>query len=244
MGTSVNWRDNSRRVAVPVVLTLVWVFGAPTLHDRRAQAVACPSIHERLIPFGNDRRALSLEYVRAHYDSTANDILVRPEMIVVHWTVSPSVDEAYAVFAPAELAASRGDISRGGELNVSAHYLVDRQGVIYRLMPDSLMARHVIGLNRVAIGIENVGGESQPLTQAQAVADVALIRCLRRAHPSIRYLIGHFEYEEFRGTPLWQERDSSYFTVKHDPGAAFMTEVRTLLGDSTLLSRFQPNVKE
>ena len=43
------------------------------------------------------------------------------------------------------------------------------------------MARHCIGLNHVAIGIENVGdGEKLPLTPAQVQADAALVRATAR----------------------------------------------------------------
>lgn len=150
-------------------------------------------------------------------------------MIVVHWTSTRTLAEAYADFAPAELPPTRTDIQEGGRLNVSAHYLVDRDGTIYQLMPDSLMARHVIGLNRLAIGIENVGSMAQPLTRAQLKSDAALIRCLESRHPTIRDLIGHFEYGDFRHTPIWQERDSSYFTKKDDPGPVFMKRLRRLL---------------
>ena len=50
---------------------------------------------------------------------------------------------------------------------------MDRDGAVYRLMPETWMARHTIGLNRVAIGIENVGGPRWPLTPEQLRADAA-----------------------------------------------------------------------
>ncbi len=39
--------------------------------------------------------------------------------------------------------------------------MVDRDGTRYRLMPETYMARHVIGLNYYSIGIENVGGSME-----------------------------------------------------------------------------------
>ncbi len=42
----------------------------------------------------------------------------------------------------------------------------------------------------------------------------------------MQYLIGHYEYGAFRGSPLWEERDRSYFTIKIDPGPAFMKALR------------------
>jgi N-acetyl-anhydromuramyl-L-alanine amidase AmpD len=156
----------------------------------------------------------------------------------VHWTASPTLRSALSAFEPEALPAGRPELAKAGRVNVSAHYLVDRDGTIYRLMPEDLMARHVIGLNRAAIGIENVGGPPWPLTEAQLRANVRLIRGLVAGHPRIRYLIGHREYGRFRGTPLWEERDPSYFTGKEDPGPDFMVKLRRELGDLRLLERY------
>ena len=73
------------------------------------------------------------------------------------------------------MRSSRRYLVRGGRVNVSAHYLVARNGTIYRLMPDNWMARHCIGLNYDSIGIENVGGGKHgKLTRKQLEANVAV----------------------------------------------------------------------
>ncbi|HSP13049.1 MAG TPA: peptidoglycan recognition family protein, partial [Salegentibacter sp.] len=88
------------------------------------------------------------------------------------------------------------------------------------------MARHVIGLNHVAIGIENVGGtEETPLTRAQIDANIWLVNYLANKY-DIDYLIGHYEYTNFENHPLWREKDSAYRTQKTDPGEDFMKAVR------------------
>jgi N-acetyl-anhydromuramyl-L-alanine amidase AmpD len=194
-----------------------------------------PRIIDRPLPFDAHRAQLTLDYIRAHYDSSARSIAIDPVMIVIHATETPSVDSTLRLFDPDELPPSRTDIQRGGILNVSSHYLVDRDGTIYRLLADTIMARHVIGLNRAAIGIENVGGDAD-LTPEQVRSDVSLVRMLLRKHPRIRYLIGHLEYTRFRGTPLWEERDPGYLTPKTDPAPAFMTRVRAALRSSHLAS--------
>jgi hypothetical protein len=99
------------------------------------------------------------------------------------------------------------------------------------------MARHAIGLNRVAIGVENVGGPRWPLTGEQLSSNAELVRYLKGKYPSIQYLIGHNEYLRFRGTPLWEERDSRYVTGKQDPGERFMTELRERVTDLRLRDR-------
>src|SRR5690606_34257312 len=96
---------------------------------------------------------------------------------------------------------------------------------IYRLMPETTMARHTIGLNHCAIGVENVGGtEGLPLTRKQLRANVFLVRHLAKTY-DIDYVIGHQQYTLFEGHPLWLEVDQGYRTVKTDPGLDFMEKV-------------------
>jgi N-acetylmuramoyl-L-alanine amidase len=199
-----------------------------------------PAIVDRPIPFGRKRQALTLDYIRSHYDPAASSITIEPRMVVIHWTASPDALATLAAFRPATLPPSREEIRRGGKLNVSSHFLVDRDGTIYRLMPETWMARHVIGLNRLALGIENAGGPDHPLTAAQLRANAALVRHLVAKHPRVEYLIGHHEYGSFHGTPLWQERDPSYFTQKQDPGAEFMQRLRAELADLGLAGAYRP----
>ena len=94
-------------------------------------------------------------------------------------------------------------------------------------MPETTMARHVIGLNHCAIGIENVGGTSDmPLTQKQLKSNIKLIKYLKEKFPNIDYVIGHFEYTRFEEHPLWLEIDKGYRTEKTDPGKDFIDTIR------------------
>lgn len=184
-----------------------------------------PGIVNRPITFDPEREELSLAYMREHYGIIQTTPTIDPRMIVVHWTEVPTLEGSFMTFKPSRLKG-RPDIKEAGSLNVSAHYLVDRDGTVYRLMPDTLMARHVIGLNHCSIGIENVGGtEDTPLTAAQLRSNVRLIRYLIRKY-EIEFLIGHYEYTRFEGHPLWMESDSGYRTEKVDPGEEFMKEIR------------------
>ncbi len=181
-------------------------------------------IVDRPIQFGPQRIVLTQQYIKRHYGIDARTIEIRPKMIVIHYTAIPTLERSWRAFDPETLPSARGDIAGASSLNVSAHYLVDRDGTVYRLMPDNRMARHVIGLNLCAIGIENVG--SDDLTPAQLRANVELVRYLKRKYPAIRYLIGHYEYRRFEGSPLWLEKDPGYRTKKHDPGRTFMEALR------------------
>ncbi len=195
-------------------------------------------IVSRPISFGEQRQEMTLDYIREHYDSAATDILIDPQIVVVHWTATPTLESLYAAFEPDTLPAARAGISRGGRVNVSSQFTVDRDGSIYQLMPDNWMARHTIGLNRIAIGIENIGGSEWPLTDEQLLANEWLIRQLVDKYEGIKYVIGHHEYLSFRDTPLWQEKDSTYFTMKVDPGDDYMARLRELLSDLGLQARY------
>ena len=201
-----------------------------------AVAPAPPMNSTHLIQFTPLRTQLTLEYIRQHYDPAASSTSIQPVMIVVHWTAINSLNSTLNAFLP-EVLTGRADIQRGGRLNTGAQFVVDRDGTIYKLMEETAFARHTIGLNRRAIGIENVGSGS--LTAAQLAANVQLVKYLKGTYP-IRYLIGHYEYGQFRKSPLWEERDPTYFTVKSDPGAAFMKSLRVALARDGLSLQASP----
>jgi N-acetyl-anhydromuramyl-L-alanine amidase AmpD len=185
-----------------------------------------PVIIDKPIDYGAERIRLTIEYRRAHYGDDRNDITIVPRVIVLHSTETDSFATTWQLFNRLRIDPARARLAKSGAVNVSAHFVVDRDGTIYRLMPETAMARHAIGLNEVAIGIENVGEvKRRPLTDAQVTADAALIRYLAKKYP-IRYLIGHSEYRRMEATPLFGERDPRYRDDKEDPGEPFLTRVR------------------
>jgi N-acetyl-anhydromuramyl-L-alanine amidase AmpD len=196
--------------------------------------LACSPVRDiidRPIIFDDQRKALTIEYLQERYGLERDLPQIDPKMIVLHWTVIPTFEESYNAFKEATLPNWRPDINTVSGLNVSSQFMVDRDGTIYRLLPETAMARHVIGLNHCAIGVENVGGaENQPLTKAQLKANIWLVRYLKEKY-DIDYLIGHYEYTLFEGHPLWLERDEGYRTKKTDPGPDFMTNVRRAVQD-------------
>ncbi|WP_339667069.1 peptidoglycan recognition family protein [Maribacter arcticus] len=184
------------------------------------------TIIEHPITFNDERKILTLEYLENRYGLDQDTPQIVPKMIVLHWTVIPTFEKSFEAFNPATLPNWRPDIKDVSGLNVSSQFLVDRDGTIYRLLPETTMARHVIGLNHCAIGVENVGGtDDLPLTKAQLKSNIWLVKYLKDKY-DIDYLIGHYEYTLFENHPLWLEKDAGYRTKKTDPGPDFMLEVR------------------
>ena len=202
---------------------------------KRAADATQIRIIDKPIVFDQERKDLTLAYRRQHQDPKATDITITPKMIILHYTASTAFEPTWKYFNNLRAEAARTQLANAGDVNVSAHFLVDRDGTIYRLMPETWMARHCIGLNHVAIGIENVGdGGKFPLTDAQAEANAALVRYLTGQYPAIEYLIGHQEYRKMEGTPLFLELDPKYRNQKGDPGADFMNKVRAKVKDLKL----------
>jgi len=190
-------------------------------------------LEDRPISFSAARQSDTLSYIEQHYGLRPDNISIAPKIIVLHWTAIDDLDKSFAAFDPERLPETRPDLADAGQVNVSAQFLVHRKGTVYRLMPETWMARHVIGLNFSAIGVENVGGgqSRDNMTRAQIRANIQLVRYLVEKYPSIEYLIGHMEYQRFEGHPLWLEMDESYRTDKVDPGERFMSAVRAAVAD-------------
>lgn len=190
-------------------------------------------IIDKPVAFSPNRVALTRDYIAQHYGLAVSDINITPRIIVLHWTAIPDFAGSFRAFAPELLPSSRPELQSAGQVNVSVQFLIDKDGKVYRLMPETWMGRHCIGLNFESLGVENVGGEEgkDNLTEAQLQANVRLVRYLVKKYPTINYLIGHHEHHQFEGHPLWREQDDSYRTTKTDPGNHFMNAVRAAVND-------------
>ena len=183
------------------------------------------------IEFTQLRVELTKEYIKKRYNKVVEDINIIPKMIVIHHTALDDFSKSFERLNPEILLSDRKDISNASKLNVSAQFLVDQDGKIYSLMPETYMARHVIGLNYSSIGIENVGGQEKgdKLTSKQLEANIKLVKYLKNKYKSIEYLIGHYEYRKFENSKLWLEKDKNYRTIKNDPHKSFMEKLRNNL---------------
>lgn len=210
------------------------------LAEELQEAILLPSMEEWPITWTAERMRLATAYFQAHkgwevgpdadFDALTT---MDPKMVVVHWTAGASARSAFHTFRKERQTGQR--IRRDwNAVNLAAHFVVDRDGTIIRLMPETRMGRHTIGLNHLAIGIENVGdGDRLPLTDAQVDANARLVRWLSWRY-GLTHLIGHYEYQTFEGHPYFKENFDWFRTGRVDPGKPFMAQLRTQLADLQL----------
>lgn len=208
---------------------LLTLFVAQILFLNAVQASI--EIIDKPIEWTANRERLIEEYAREHYGMSITSIT--PQAVVVHWTATATFDGTYNYFYN---EAFTSGIDKG-TLNVASHFVVDRDGTIYRLTPETALNRHAIGYNWCAIGIENVGGVGgkEDLTAAQLQANINLIRYLHANYPTIKYILGHHQQVEARASGLFIENVPDYFAEKIDPGEKFMNALRVNLENDGLI---------
>jgi beta-N-acetylhexosaminidase len=168
-----------------------------------------PAIVKKLIPFGAKRKAEMVAYARRHYGLDTYR-LIDPRVIVEHYTETPDFASTYNTFAPDVPDSELHELP-----NTCAHFVVDKDGTIYQLVPLSIMCRHTVGLNWTAIGIEMVGSSDSEILHRprQLSASLALTRWLRcRFTIALSNVIGH---NESLTSPYHHERVASLRTQTH-----------------------------
>jgi N-acetyl-anhydromuramyl-L-alanine amidase AmpD len=114
---------------------------------RRANAPR-PRIDHDPIPYGRERKQQMAAYSKRHYGHR-HWRLVKPSVIVLHFTGGSGYESAWNTFA--------ANVPARGELpGVCTHYVVGKDGVVHRLVRLAIRCRHAIGLNHRSIGIEMV----------------------------------------------------------------------------------------
>jgi N-acetylmuramoyl-L-alanine amidase len=156
----------------------------------RVIAPARPRIEWRPIPFPLKRKLEMQAYAKRHYviDSWR---LREPRVIVEHFTASETFLSAYATFAADVPDAELHELP-----GICAHFVIDRDGTIYQLVPLGVMCRHTVGLNWTAVGIEHVGTSDQEILDnpRQMAASLALtVWLMHRYGINLGDVIGHNE---------------------------------------------------
>ena len=149
-----------------------------------------PAIVAKPIPFGAARKAETRAYARRHYGLDTWR-LVHPHVIVEHYTGTSSFASAWNTFA-----SDAPDAELGERPGTCAHFVIDRDGTIYQLVPLSTICRHTVGLNWTSIGIEHVGTSDASIlgNPRQLRASLKLTLWLMgRYRISLPNVIGHAE---------------------------------------------------
>jgi len=151
-------------------------------------SVRKPPIVWKPIPFGPKRKAEMAAYSKRHYGQHTWR-LTDPKVIVEHYTAGTSFSSAWNTFA----ANSPHD----GELpGTCAHFIIDRDGTIYQLVPLRVRCRHAVGMNYTSIGIEHVGTSDRMVLgdRAQMHASLRLtLWLMQRFGINVGNVIGHRE---------------------------------------------------
>jgi N-acetylmuramoyl-L-alanine amidase len=149
-----------------------------------------PHIVPKPIPFGAQRLAETAAYAQRHYGVDTWHIR-GPHVIVEHYTVSTTMISAWSTFAQDVPDSELHELP-----GTCAHFIVDRDGTIYQLVPLDVICRHTVGLNLTALGIEHVG-----MSDAEVLDDPAQMRAslhltawlMGRYHIPLGDVIGHAE---------------------------------------------------
>lgn len=171
----------------PRLVAVAALRSSPAASPRRPPIVWDP------IPFGRERKAQMVAYVRRHYSSFMEPTwrLIDPHVIVIHYTDSPDFQSTYNTFAPDVPDPELHELP-----GTCAHFVIDSDGTIHQLVSLGIMCRHTVGLNWTAIGIEHVGySDAEVLNDPrQMSASLRLVRWLRcRFQIRIKNVIGHNE---------------------------------------------------
>ncbi|MGC9047001.1 MAG: N-acetylmuramoyl-L-alanine amidase, partial [Minisyncoccia bacterium] len=94
---------------------------------------------------------------------------------------------------------------------VSAHYIIDRDGNIYRLVPDKYIAYHAgvskmpdgrVNVNPFSIGIEMIYKNTESPNDLQYNSLAKLVKYLESLY-HIKYILGHYQIAPDRKTDPW-----------------------------------------
>jgi N-acetylmuramoyl-L-alanine amidase len=188
-----------------------------------------PSIDtiSRPIVFDAQRKFLTALYREKHTGDCNHEkggmdscLLITPKIVILHMTDLDDLEKSFEYMKEPVLREEREKlISRSYDrLNVSVHYLVDRDGTIYSLMPDNYMGRHAMGVNHLAIGIENVGMNNSGPTREQVDSNVKLVHYLMKKYGiKPEQVYSHAEVGTLRekNSPYFVEKDENYFMQKN-----------------------------
>ncbi len=140
-----------------------------------------------------------------HLVSWGHKTVNRPrkiEAIIIHSSYNALTPDSFSV---------AGILREYKDIDVSPHYIIDRDGNIYKLVPErdiayqagkSRLPDGTTNVNSVSIGIEIVNTIHDSPTNAQYESLASLVDCLRSKY-AIKYVLGHKDIAPGRKTDPW-----------------------------------------
>lgn len=154
-------------------------------------------LHER----GNK---LTIQELKSEFGSDDERDLQSIDTVVIHTMYNPESERPYDPQACKQIL---------DQYEVSTHYLVDRAGIIWQLVPENRRAWHAgisqmpspdgrSGVNSFSVGIECVANETDGLTEVQYQSLAALVASISERLP-IANIVGHKDIAPERKTDPW-----------------------------------------
>ena len=132
---------------------------------------------KKYLPY-NEWKKEYLEYFKLHYKDES--IHLEPKMVVLHYSRLPSFSKLWWTFVKGGKYSAGDKGKKFGHL--STHFVIDRDGSIYQLMPLNHRARGAYGVNHVAVSIDVIGRNEKELlsNKKQMKVTFALVKWLMR----------------------------------------------------------------
>jgi len=130
----------------------------------------------------------------AYFVGTTNFSMRKPNFVIIHHTAQHSCDQTLQTFTLPRT-------------EVSAHYVICRDGIVHHMLNDYLRAHHaglgkwgnVIDMNSCSIGIELDNDGTEPFPEAQIASLISLLGQLKSLYniPAANF-IGHADFAPTR----------------------------------------------
>jgi len=130
------------------------------------------------------------QQIPSEWVGTVNFGVRKPNFVIIHFTAQDSIQQTLKTFTTTST-------------QVSAHYVIAKNGSIYHMVNDYLRANHaglgkwgsVTDMNSCSIGIEIDNNGSEPFNDAQVSSLLALLKSLKKVYgiPQANF-IGHQDF--------------------------------------------------
>lgn len=137
------------------------------------------------------------------------------EAIIIHSSYNKLSSDSFSI---------NGILDEYRQINVSPHYIIDRDGTIYRLVSDQEVAYHAgksrlpdgrTEVNTLSIGIEIINTEKGFPSEAQYQSLADLIKYLKTQYP-IKYILGHSDISPGRKSDPWNFDWEEFYRLLKD----------------------------